>query len=200
MYILLICSVASIAVIIFKAILLSQNAILPKSLVDKLNAYSDRGDEASANQISSELRSGDSVLHRLCKVVVDRAEHGGDEVQDAVQANAREELVGMQNGVQILEVVIVIAPLLGLLGTVSGITTVFDGFGNVDESKMTLMARGVSEALTTTIAGLAVAVPSVIAHSVFNRKIEAYSARMEVLLERFTGAMRNHGKGQDRAA
>lgn len=201
MYVLLLCSIASVAVIVFKAISLNQNSVLPKSLADKMNSYSDSGDAASATQVSQELEAGDSVLHRLCRVVVERSDRDGpEELQSAVQANAREELVSMQSGVQVLEVVIVIAPLLGLLGTASGITTVFKGFGSIDDAKMVVMASGVAEALTTTIAGLAVAVPSVIAHSVFNRKIETYAARMEVLLERFSGAMRSHSKDGEEAA
>lgn len=200
MYILLLCSLASVAVIIYKAIVLGRRGVIPSDLETKLEAYGERGGEAEVKALDDELSVGDSVLHRLSNVVLARRGQGADAVQEAVQASAREEMVGMQAGIQVLEVVIVIAPLLGLLGTASGITTVFDGFGDVDDSKMTLMAQGVSEALTTTIAGLAVAVPSVIAHSVFNRKIERYAARLEVLLERFSSALRPSNGASDKVA
>lgn len=191
MYVLLACSLASLVVIIYKAIVLSRGGIVPVGLETKLNAYAENGGAGGTEvALGEELERGDSVLHRLSQVVLERRAHGPVVVQEAVQARAREEMVSMQGGIQVLEVVIVIAPLLGLLGTASGITTVFDGFSNIDDTKMTLMAQGVSEALTTTIAGLAVAVPSVIAHSYFNRKIEGYGAKLEVLLEKFSTALK----------
>jgi len=76
--------------------------------------------------------------------------------------------------------IITIAPLLGLLGTVSGLVTVFGDFGgNADNGAI---AKGIAQALSTTIAGLAVAVPSVIAYSYFNRRLETFAARLELIL------------------
>jgi biopolymer transport protein ExbB len=115
-------------------------------------------------------------------VVVKHKDRSPDMVRDAVQAMAREEIVKMQSGIGTLDVVIVVAPMLGLLGTASGITTVFDGMSSLGDIKMSIMAQGVAEALTTTIAGLAVAVPAVIGHSFFNRKIETYASRLEVVV------------------
>ena len=106
-------------------------------------------------------------------------------MRHGVEATAREEVVKMQFGMPMLEVVITIAPLLGLLGTVSGLVTVFGLVGsssameNPDPAKM---AAGIGEALYTTIGGLVVAVPVVIAHSYFNKRIERMAARMEVLM------------------
>ena len=79
-----------------------------------------------------------------------------------------------------LEVVITIAPLLGLLGTVSGLVSVFSNLG--ESAEHSAIAIGIAEALNTTIAGLAIAVPTVVAHSFFMKKIEKMGVRMEILL------------------
>ena len=66
-------------------------------------------------------------------------------MRDAVQAKAHEEIVKLQGGIQTLDVIIVVSPLLGLLGTASGITTVFDGLSSLEDVKMNIMAAGVAE-------------------------------------------------------
>jgi biopolymer transport protein ExbB len=80
----------------------------------------------------------------------------------------------------VLDTIITIAPLLGLLGTASGLVRIFQGLG--DNSDHLAIARGISEALTTTIVGLAIAVPCVIAHGYFIRRIEMLTGRLESLL------------------
>jgi biopolymer transport protein ExbB len=80
----------------------------------------------------------------------------------------------------VLDTVITISPLLGLLGTASGLVTIFEGLG--EEANYLTIARGIAEAMTTTIFGLAIAVPGVIAHGYFSRKIEMITVRLEALL------------------
>ena len=145
-------------------------------------------------------RVSPSVLHARRHDVRDMWDpHGGaidnagrpvGEVQEAVQSSAREEIVKMNAGLPILEVVINIAPLLGLLGTASGLVIVFRDLGAA--ANHVAIAKGISMALNTTIVGLGVAVPSVIAHSHFSRKIETMSARLEVLLGQVVSALRHH--------
>jgi biopolymer transport protein ExbB len=84
----------------------------------------------------------------------------------------------------VIDTIITIAPLLGLLGTASGLVTIFQGLG--DNSDHLAIARGISEALTTTIVGLAIAVPCVVAHGYFIRRIEMLTARLESLLTDFS--------------
>jgi len=72
---------------------------------------------------------------------------------------------------------------LRILGTVSGLVGVFTNLDPTGASGARAeVARGIAEALYTTIAGLAVAVPTVVAHSYFTRKLERMGVRMEVLI------------------
>ena len=77
----------------------------------------------------------------------------------------------------ILEMTAGAGPLIGLLGTLSGLVGIFAALGGAGDP--VVVARGISEALNTTIAGLAVAVPSLIAHSYFLRRIEMQAVTME---------------------
>jgi len=86
-----------------------------------------------------------------------------------------------------LDVVITVAPLLGLLGTASGLVQVFGGLG--DNANHTAIALGIGEALNTTIVGLAISVPAVVAQGWFQRRIDTMAARLEVLLTRLVHAL-----------
>ena len=186
-YFILLCSMFALTIVLYQWFLLQRAKIIPTNLVDSMNAYLSRGDEESTNRLNESRKTSPSVLQRLCDVVLERHDRKDVEIQEAVQASAREEIIKMQVGIPILEVIIAIAPLLGLLGTATGLFTVFEGVG-AGEEKYEEMAQGISEALITTVSGLAVAVPAVIAHGYFNRRIERYSARLEVVMDKFVGA------------
>jgi biopolymer transport protein ExbB len=197
MYVLTFCSMLTLAVIIYKALGLAKKHVLPKEMEQTISHFIQSPNDTAAEQLALEASKGESVLARLSQVVVNRSQSGGQKIRDAVQAKAHEEIVKLQAGISALDVVIVVAPLLGLLGTASGITTVFDGLSSLEDVKMNIMAAGVAEALSTTIAGLAVAVPAVIGHSFFNRKIEMYASQLEVVCDDLVNAVTEK---QDKAA
>ena len=90
----------------------------------------------------------------------------------------------MESGLFILEIVVGIAPLLGLLGAVTGLVKVFANIGSGAMSTADLkgIASGIGEALSTTIVGLAIAIPALVAFSYFSRRVERLAVEMESLL------------------
>lgn len=184
------CSVVALAVIVMKLISLQRERIIPESLAVEVERFDEYLENESLGHLEGKFSTGATPLARLCSVALRNAGRSQIEVQEAVQSSAREEIVKMNSGLPALEVVITIAPLLGLLGTASGLVIVFRDFGaNSDYNQL---SRGIAMALSTTIAGLAVAVPSVMAHSYFARQIETMSARLEVVLSRVVSACHQH--------
>ena len=102
------------------------------------------------------------------------------DITAAVESSARQEIARLHAGISVLDISITIAPLLGLLGSASGLVTIFQGLGEAADHLT--IARGIAEALTTTIVGLAIAVPCVVAHGIFTRRIEVLTVRLESLL------------------
>jgi biopolymer transport protein ExbB len=176
-----VCSFIAVAIIVQRALALRWTLTMPETLAE---ALADPAEDI--DHIARQAQRDRSPLGRVVRAALSPQHNSREEATEAVETTAREELVRLQTGLSALEVIITIAPLLGLLGTVSGLVTVFSGIGANDGQSpvsATQIARGIAEALNTTIAGLSIAVPAIIAHSFFNKKIERMSVRMEVLLQ-----------------
>ena len=83
----------------------------------------------------------------------------------------------MESGLVFLEITTGISPLLGLLGTLSGLVGIFANIG--DHGDPQIVATGISQALNCTIIGLGVAVPNLIAYNYFTRRVEVISIDLE---------------------
>lgn len=173
-------SVVGVTAILYKCFALSAARVIPRTLERQVAGFEDLVTRDRVEPVLAEFEKGASTLARLASVAV---RHRGKPQRDiilAVESAAREEAARLHSGIGVIDVVITVAPLLGLLGTASGLVTIFEGLG--DSTDQTTIARGIAEALNTTIFGLAIAVPCVVAHSYFTRRIEVISARLESLI------------------
>lgn len=173
-------SVVGMTAILYKCLSLSRKRVIPETLARQVESFHELVAADRIEPVLKVFNQGGSTLARLAAAAV---RHRGKPQRDiilAVESSAREEVSRLHAGVGILDVVITVAPLLGLLGTASGLVTIFEGLGETQDHLA--VARGIAEALNTTIFGLAIAVPCVVAHGVFTRRIEVLTARLESLL------------------
>lgn len=173
-------SIAGVMAILFKALSLSSSRVVPPALAREVAQFQQRVVTDKVEPVLAEIEKGESVLARLANVVLKHRGKPRGEITHAVESAARQETVHLHAGIAVIDTIITIAPLLGLLGTASGLVTIFQGLGN--NADHLAIARGIAEALTTTIVGLAIAVPCVVAHGYFIRRIEMLTARLEYLL------------------
>lgn len=173
-------SIAGMMAILYKFLSLSNRRVIPNALAQEVDQFPQRIVADKVEPILKEFKKGASTLARLSAIVVKHRGKPRADITHAVESAAREETFHLHAGIAVLDTIITIAPLLGLLGTASGLVRIFQGLG--DNSDHLVIARGISEALTTTIVGLAIAVPCVIAHGYFTRRIELLTARLESLL------------------
>jgi len=112
-------------------------------------------------------------------------------VLEKEEAQERDELA---LGLGWLAVVGSVSPLMGLMGTVIGIMNAFLGITSSGSSNIMAVAPGVAEALLTTVAGLAVAIPSVIAYNHFVGKLNVVSGELEGFAAEFIGTLAREGR------
>ena len=170
-----ICSAFAVFIICERAFALRKGAVMPQDLVDAVVA-------------GRPLVGG---RHTVLARIVDFAElHKNDE--GAVKAFARLEINRMERGVPYLDVIYAAAPLLGLTGTVTGLLQVFSQISpDTGLPDPVAFTKGVALALSATVIGLSIAIPSLVGSGYLQRKIENYSAQLDVLLERIL----QRGKG-----
>lgn len=162
---LLICSLLAVFLVVERALALRVARVAPESVLQSVL----NGDLARVGPAD-----GDSAAGRL----VLRWKEGAS--GEALKAWARHELVRLQRGLHLLDSVVAAAPLLGLLGTVTGLATLFPEQGLPDSQTLT---RGVGLALSTTMIGLCIAIPALIAANWLGRRLEILSSRLDVLVE-----------------
>ena len=118
-----------------------------------------------------------------------------DEVERALQDASAHELSVLERGLPVLATVAMISPLLGFLGTVTGMINSFEALASVGLNNPAAVARGISEALITTAAGLAIAIPIQMAYNYFVTRVNALVRSMESAAHVVLEAMGEAGGG-----
>jgi len=155
-------------------------------IVEQILMHARMGEIATARQIGNSSR--DSVV----KVLVSGLEHQDEEsVTDALMRGASNELRSYERGLPLLDAVITLAPLLGLLGTVTGMIHAFGILGNQELGSPSAITGGIAEALIATAFGLGVAIAAVVPYTYFNTRfekrrheIEDAATHLEILLRK----------------
>lgn len=163
-----ICSAVAVFIICERSYALRHTAIMPQDLVDAVVS-------------GRPLMGGRHTV--LARIVEFAEQHASDE--GAIKAFARLEVNRMLRGVPYLDVIYAAAPLIGLSATVTALLQVFSQIspdtGLPDPVEFT---KGVALALSGTVLGLAIAIPSLVGAGYLQRKVENYAAQLDVLLER----------------
>ena len=173
---LLILSIVSLTIIIQRALALRIADVIPPTVEQAVDSFHS---DTSLEPLQKILHAHSSPLSRILKSLLKHATWPRIEALDATQVVARHEIARLESGLVLLEITTGIAPLLGLLGTLSGLVGIFANIGDKGDPQM--VALGISEALNSTIVGLAVAVPSLIAYHYFCRRIEVIAIDMEAV-------------------
>ncbi|MBP7948407.1 MAG: MotA/TolQ/ExbB proton channel family protein [Verrucomicrobiales bacterium] len=177
------CMFTAAVLVIFKFLDLRREATAPKALQRLLERAETLAAAGRLAEVERFARDSETPLARICRQAILVDHDSKDAAARSTEALAREEISRLERGIPALEVIFTIAPLLGLIGTVSGLVVIFGSFGAkasvADQSRF--ISAGISEALNCTIAGLLVAVPAYIFQSHFARRIEALALRMNTL-------------------
>ncbi len=164
------CSVAALAIIIERSVSLARTRVLPAEVLP--------GAIAALNS-ESQASLGASELARVLMSGLDASEKGAGEMSDVLNEAIEMAVLRLEHTLTWLGSIAAISPLLGLLGTVLGMIEVFAELMNASGAEVSSLAGGISQALVTTAAGLSVAIPSLLFHNHFERRIARITAEME---------------------
>jgi len=128
-----------------------------------------------------------------------RAKRGIEHAEKAIEAAGSIEMAFLERGMVWLATVANIAPLLGFLGTVSGMIRAFEAIARAGDVEPSLVASGISEALITTATGLAIAIPIQAFHNFFVSKIDRIVIDMEESSSAFVDTLVEMGYGENEA-
>ncbi len=180
MWPLLICSIVALTTIILRTFALREKNVLPLVIESEMERLVPG---ASAERLARIVHHDTSSLARIVRVALSHLRWPRSDNVEAVQTRARYEMVRLERGLVVLEVIVGIAPLLGLIGTVSGLIHVFASLGlSAGAADAKRIALGISEALSTTIFGLGIAVVTLVAFVYFSKKVEVLSIEIESLV------------------
>lgn len=169
-------SIAAMAIIAERFWSLNRKRIIPDSLVKDIVVWSQKN-ELTADKIR-ELRSS-SPLGRILAVGLINSNQSREVMKDSIEETGRHVTHDLQKFLNTLGTIAAVSPLLGLLGTVLGMITVFSVITDVGVGSPGELAGGISQALITTAAGISVAIPSLIFYRYFRGKIDDLVIEME---------------------
>ncbi len=187
MYALLLCSLVGLVVIFERAWALYRSRINTQEFLDRVRtALIKRRNVKEAITTCEEYQGPIASIMKAGLLKYGRPQ---DEIERTIETASAHELARLERGLGILATVSNIAPLLGFLGTVSGMINSFDALARAGLSNPGLVAQGISEALITTAAGLGVAIPILASYNYFTSRVGKYVLEMEtaanVLLETY---------------
>ncbi|MCZ6844195.1 MAG: MotA/TolQ/ExbB proton channel family protein [SAR324 cluster bacterium] len=189
MWPLLACSVLSLTVILERILSgwLRGRRSRPE-LIEKMLALTATGDLDSAANLGR--NSGDPKA----KVLAVGLNYGGRGSGEAMRLASQDDIEYMKRGLNVLDTIITLAPLLGILGTVLGIIESFDLLGASGIAEPQAVIGGIAQALITTAAGLTIAVLALVPFNFFVARVQRHAQELEQLTAAFLLAYRKSGE------
>lgn len=182
MFFLVLTSIAGVTFIIERGLALRWNKVIPPEVE---NAVERCDSPKGAETVENVCRAYPSAISRLLLLAKEHLSWPKQENTGAIETRARHEVMQLERGLVILEIIVGIAPLTGLVGTLHGLITLFASLGSAGITDNAALAKGISIALNTTLMGLIVAIPSLIAWSYYVKKVETLAVEMESICEQF---------------
>lgn len=172
----LLCSIAVLGICVERFWTLNPEKIAPSDLIAHVWIWI-KNNQLDSHKLRDLKKS--SPLGAILAAGLSNAEHGRDVMKESIQEAAGHVIHELERYLNFLGTIAAITPLLGLLGTVIGMIRVFNELMQHGAGNAAVLAGGISEALITTAAGLLIAIPALIAHRYFHRRVDSIVVQLE---------------------
>ena len=176
MYPIIVCSIIALAVFFERLWVLRRIYVIPKKFIHSIE------DMLKKDKISEALflcQSNNSSISRIFQAGLKNAGKGMWFIKESIEERGGREAIILEKNIGILSTTANLTPLLGLLGTVSGLIKTFNVLSFHGPSDPTFLAGGIAEALITTAAGLTVAIPTLVGHRFLKDRVDSLIFEME---------------------
>ncbi len=194
MWVLLACSVVALAVIIYKLVDLWLAGRGARRVADDVIALVAKGEHEAARERAKKSSTSISVV--IASILESSNEAGSTPLQ-AAQASGSSEVASLEAGLPVLATIANIAPLIGFLGTVSGMIRAFTAIAEHGLGEPGVVAAGIGEALITTASGLIVAIPCFVAYSFFVSRVNGLALGIEQVGTRLANMLAAEGTSDE---
>ena len=191
---LIIASIVAVTFLIERGLALRWDKVIPPQVVEGVHSYHEDTDLPMLKYVCEQHPS---PIARLLLFATDHLDYAKHENAAILEVRARHEVTRLERGLVVLEILVGIAPLLGLTGTIYGLIILF---GSLDQNlavESGRFAEGISLALRATLMGLLVAIPALIGWSYYTKKVENLTVEMENICDEF---LRKHYRAQNNHA
>ena len=192
MWVLLVLSIVTVAIVIERLVFFASQHGDTKGLLKQIAQKIQADDLAGAIKV---CQANKGMLPRILEFGLQRGEKNRADITDALSIALMEHLNVLERNLGIIGTIAVIAPFVGLAGTVLGIIHAFDEIALKGNASPAVVASGVSEALITTFSGLVVAVIAVIFFNYFKTRIKVYNQEMIVAANQLAEILHFHNTG-----
>jgi biopolymer transport protein ExbB len=172
----ILCSIAVVAICIERFLALNPKKISPPETLGEVWGWI-KNSQLNAEKLKRLKNS--SPLGRILAAGLSNSRHGRDVMKESIQEAASHVIHDLERYLNTLGTIAAISPLLGLLGTVIGMIKVFTAIMLQGTGNAGVLAGGISEALITTATGLTVAIPALIMHRFYSRRIDSVVITLE---------------------
>lgn len=176
MYPLALALLIGLAVIVERFVTLSRARINVNKFMEQLGGHLRKGDMRGAENLCDRTQGPVASILRAGLL---RRDKGLEAVEKAIESAGSIEMAFLEKGLVVLASISSIAPMLGFLGTVSGMIRAFGEIAAAKNVEASLVAGGIQEALITTATGLIIAIPMQMAHNYFISRVGRFVVDME---------------------
>lgn len=176
MWPILILSIVGLGIVLERYWYFSRRKLDIDALAAAISAKIDSEGIAAAIRVCDEA---DTTGARILGEGLRLHEAGVERIEKGIETRGGIEIGLLERGLSILAAVANLAPLLGFLGTVTGMIVAFQKIAGADTVSAKLVSAGIFEALITTAAGLIVAIPAFAFHNIFVHKIDKFATEVE---------------------
>jgi biopolymer transport protein ExbB len=197
MWPLVISSVLALAIIIERAINLRSARILDPGIVERITGLVEGGRADRALEV---CRANPGIYTNIIQAGLTQHAKGEAAAKEAVEDAGRHETSKLTRYLVALGTIAAISPLMGLLGTVVGMISVFRTIAEVGTGDAAELSNGISQALITTATGLLIAIPALVAYNFFTEKAQRIITQLEAESLRVLHSLNEPQPADDRAS